>query len=116
MTDYTGTDIYCDLIIPRKIDIQVVKETDNILAFYHTKPYWPTHIVIIPKHHVDSFVTLDLKNSIATELLEAIQEIASSTTAKYGSSRILTNLGEYQDSKHLHFHISNGKPLMRFSA
>ena len=24
--------------------------------------------------------------------------------------RILTNLGEYQDSKHLHFHIASGDP------
>ncbi len=111
MTEYTGTDIYCDLIIPRKIDIQVVKETDNILAIYHTKPHWPTHIVIIPKQHIDSFVTLDLKNSIAIELLGVVQEIAASTTAEQGSSRILTNLGEYQDSKHLHFHVSSGKPL-----
>jgi len=25
--------------------------------------------------------------------------------------RILTNLGRYQDSKHLHFHINSGEPL-----
>jgi histidine triad (HIT) family protein len=24
---------------------------------------------------------------------------------------VLTNLGEYQDSKHLHFHVNSGEPL-----
>ena len=33
------------------------------------------------------------------------------TVAHPNSARILTNLGRYQDSKHLHFHISSGEPL-----
>ena len=111
MSGYNGTDIYCDLIVPRKIDMRVIRETDNVLAFYHTKPYWPLHIVIIPKYHIDSFVTLDLENNITIELMKTVQEIAASTNAHYGSSRILTNLGDYQDSKHLHFHVCSGKPI-----
>ena len=36
--------------------------------------------------------------------------IAGKVESEYGAARVLTNLGEYQDSKHLHFHISSGKP------
>lgn len=116
MQDYGGNDIYCDLIIPKRADgrgnkVRLVKETDNILAFYHTKPYWPTHIVVAPKQHVDSLLTLDVDSDIVKDLLKVVKEIAESIKNKHGSCRVLTNLGDYQDSKHLHVHISQGQPL-----
>jgi histidine triad (HIT) family protein len=109
MTNYTGNDIYCDLIIPRKLDITVVKETDNILAYHHTKPFWPVHIVATPKKHIASL--LELESDIAKELLSIVKEVAKNVTAENGAARVLTNLGEYQDSKHLHIHISSGEKL-----
>lgn len=109
MTGYTGSDIYCDLIIPRKVDIEVVKETDTILAYYHTKPFWPTHIVVVPKAHVDSL--LELESPLTEELLAVVQEVAREVKDREGAVRVQTNLGKYQDSKHLHVHVSSGKPL-----
>lgn len=109
MTNYKGNDIYCDLIIPRKVDATIIKETDNILAFYHTRPYWPIHIVVTTKEHVPSL--LELEEDLAGQLLSVVKEIASTVKEKEGACRVLTNLGEYQDSKHLHIHVSSGKPL-----
>lgn len=108
MPDYTGDDIYCDLIIPRKISIEVVKETHSVLAYHHTKPHWPVHIVVTPKKHVDSLLELD--EDLAIDLLKVVKDIAADIKLRYGACRVLTNLGEYQDSKHLHIHISSGKP------
>lgn len=110
MSEYVGSDIYCDLIIPRSIPIEVVRETENVLAYHHTKPRWPVHIVVTPKRHVDSLLTLGT-DTIARELLEVVQEAAAKVTKEQGACRVLTNLGEYQDSKHLHIHVSSGKPL-----
>ncbi|MEO8574469.1 MAG: HIT family hydrolase, partial [Pyrinomonadaceae bacterium] len=28
-----------------------------------------------------------------------------------GAARVMTNLGEYQDSKHLHFHVNSGERI-----
>lgn len=109
MTDYTGEDIYCDIIIPRKIDIEVVKETDNILAYYHTKPFWPVHIVVTPKRHVLSLLELD--DELALELLTVVKEVAAKVKEQNGAARVSTNLGEYQDSKHLHVHVNSGTAL-----
>ena len=36
---------------------------------------------------------------------------AAAVTAEHGACRVLTNLGRYQDSKHLHFHVNSGTPL-----
>jgi hypothetical protein len=37
--------------------------------------------------------------------------VAAQVVREHGACRVLTNLGAYQDSKHLHFHVSAGEPL-----
>ena len=112
LLNYQGNDIYCDLIIPRKIDIQVVKETENMLAYHHTRPYWPVHIVVTPKKHVASLLELvDESPAFVKEFLALVREIAAGVKEKENAARVLTNLGDYQDSKHLHVHIGSGQKL-----
>lgn len=114
MTEYTGNDIYCDLIIPRKRDIQVVTETEHVLAYYHTRPHWPVHIVVTCKQHVPSLLELD--EALGKELLGVVKTVAKRVRDEQGACRVLTNLGDYQDSKHLHIHIGSGEPLSKGEA
>src|SRR5207245_1837977 len=89
-----------------------IVETDNVLAFHHTCPYWPVHIVVIPKKHIPSLLTLEARdNDLLLELIATIKQIAAQVVSEHGGARVLTNLGQYQDSKHLHFHINYGEPL-----
>jgi len=112
MTFYQGTDIYCDPIIPKKVDLKIVRETDNILAYHHTKPHWPVHIVVTPKKHVASLLEMaDEPASLAEELFQVLSAVAKQVRDEEGACRIITNLGDYQDSKHLHLHVISGKPL-----
>ncbi len=39
------------------------------------------------------------------------QEVASMVTEDNVACRVITNIGDYQDSKHLHWHIVSGKLL-----
>ena len=39
------------------------------------------------------------------------QQIAAQVEREQGAARVLTNLGSYQDSKHLHVHVSSGDEL-----
>jgi histidine triad (HIT) family protein len=97
-------DFYCDEALSGRTPVDVVLETANVLAFHHTRPYWPVHIVVIPKQHIPSLVDLGHADESALhELLTVVRRIAA---------RVLTNLGEYQDSKHLHFHVNHGEPMV----
>lgn len=109
MSDYNGSDIYCDLIIPKKMAVKILHETEDVIAFYHNKPHWPTHIVVVPKKHIPSL--LELENELAAKLLAVVKEVTQKVKDEQGSCRVLTNLGDYQDSKHLHVHVSSGQPL-----
>lgn len=108
MTD----DFYCDEALSGRTPINKVLETDRVLAFHHTRPFWPVHIVIVPKRHIASLLTLEAgDDDLLIELFAVIKQIAAEVTREHGAARVLTNLGAYQDSKHLHFHISSGAPL-----
>jgi histidine triad (HIT) family protein len=110
--DYTGTDFYCDIALKGAVPLRKEYESDAVLAYHHTRPFWPVHIVVIPKKHIDSFVTLsDEDTPILLEMIAVMKMLAARVTAEHGAARILTNLGRYQDSKHLHFHVNSGEPL-----
>ena len=109
-------DFYCDEALSGRTDIVRVVETDNVLAFHHTRPFYPVHVVVIPKRHISSLLTLEQEDDgLVLELLNTVRRVAAQIVEKHGACRVLTNLGEYQDSKHLHWHVAFGPPLKHSS-
>ena len=102
-------DFYCDEVLSGKTSVEKVFETENVLAYHHTRPFWETHIVVIPKMHVDSLLTVE--KELLEELLDVVKTVAAKVMGETGAARVLTNLGHYQDSKHLHFHVSSGEKI-----
>jgi histidine triad (HIT) family protein len=104
-------DFYCEEVLSGRTPVAVVRETDEVLAYHHTHPSWPVHIVVIPKTHVPSLTDLgDAEPSILEDLMSVVRDVAAEVTDRHGAARVLTNLGDYQDSKHLHFHVNFGQP------
>lgn len=107
-------DFYCDFVLSEKLAVEKVRETENVLAFYHTKPNWTLHIVIIPKQHVTRLV--DLKNmNIIQEIFEIAKDIIKEKRLTENNYKIITNGGSFQDSQHLHFHLVSGEVKKSFS-
>ncbi|MAF64751.1 MAG: HIT family hydrolase [Planctomycetes bacterium] len=107
MTD----DFYCDEVLSGRTPVEVVWETDEVLAFHHTRPFWPVHVVVVPRRHVPSLTDLgEGGEELLAAVLAVVRRVAADIEARHGSCRVLTNLGDYQDSKHLHFHVSHGLP------
>lgn len=107
-------DFYCDEVLSGRTPVRKVLETERVLAYHHTQPFYPVHIVTIPKKHIPSLVTLEEEdNPLLIELMDIIKKVASQVTQEHGACRVITNLGNYQDSKHLHFHVVFGEPLKK---
>ena len=105
-------DFYCDEVLNNHTLVQKVYETDNVLAFHHTRPFWPVHIVVIPKKHITSLLDVTSEDMpLVTEMLTVIQKVSQQVVDQHGGAAIHTHLGQYQDSKHLHWHIHYGKPV-----
>lgn len=103
-------DWYCDFVLNKKLKVQKVKETENILAFHHTKPSYEFHVVIIPKKHIAKLTDLD-DLEIIKEIFGIAREIILEQGLNETNYRIITNGGSFQDSQHLHFHLVSGDKL-----
>ncbi len=109
---YVGEDFYCDVAIPDLGALDVVHDDDWIVAFHHTRPFWETHIVVVPKKHVASLTTVGKDDTdLMQRLFVVVQDIARAVEKRAGAASVVTNLGGYQDSKHLHVHIHSGGRL-----
>ena len=109
---YDGDDFYCDVALPNAADLDVVHDGAGVLAYHHTRPFWEVHIVVVPKRHVPSLTDPEgADDALVRELLTVVKDVAASVEAEHGAARVLTNLGAYQDSKHLHVHVSSGDQL-----
>ena len=103
-------DFYCEEVLSGRTPVEKVFESVTVLAYHHTRPFWPVHIVVIPKVHVGSQLNID-DNNLLIELMDAVRWVAAQVVDEHGAARVLTNLGRYQDSKHLHFHVLSGEQI-----
>lgn len=105
-------DFYCDKILSRALDVRIYLENDQVFAFHHSNPLWEQHVVLLPKKHLESLLSLEeADNELLLELMRTAKKIAGDFMARFGAARVYTNLGDYQSSKHLHWHIGCGKQL-----
>lgn len=104
-------DIYCEQIIPGKLKVVIVFETELVMAFHHTNPYWEQHVVIIPKAHIDSLSNYLNDDGLNRDFFKAIQFVTQMLESNFGGCRICSNVGNYQSSKHLHWYVHAGKRL-----
>lgn len=107
-------DFYCDFVLNEKVAVKKIYESDEVLAFFHTKPSYEFHAVVIPKRHVLNIMSVESGSvggqGLWVELLKGIQGVVGA--CKLETFRIISNSGEYQDSKHLHIHVIAGKKLV----
>ncbi len=102
----SSSDFYCDEVLSGRTRVDVISETANVIALNHTKPSYPIHIVVIPKKHIPSLTTADDEDwSAVVETLQVVRDVARDIEVEHGKCSIITNLGQYQESKHLHWHI-----------
>jgi histidine triad (HIT) family protein len=105
-------DFYCTEALSGRTPVRKVIETDDVLAFHHTRPFYPAHVVVIPKRHIGSLLTLEEEDDhLLLQLIGVIRRVAAEMLEAHGACRVITNLGEYQESKHLHWHVVSGEPL-----
>lgn len=105
------SDFYCERVLNGLEAVEVVFEDADVVAYHHTRPFFDAaHVVVVPKAHVSSLLDQSA-DSVLPPLLKVVRRVAAQVLDEHGSARVLTNLGEYQDSKHLHWHVYSGAEL-----
>ena len=104
--------LFCK-IIAGDIPSTKVYEDETIYAFRDIAPQAPTHILVIPKTHIDSCNGITAENSnVVAHIFEVIPQIAKAEKLTDGY-RVVSNCGAHagQTVHHLHFHILGGHQL-----
>lgn len=105
--------IFCK-IVAGEIPSKVVLDRGEVFAFRDLNPAAPTHILVVPRHHIRdvSELTGDHGNLLA-EIYTTAREIAESEGIDKSGYRIVANTGPNagQSVFHLHFHLLGGRRL-----
>lgn len=104
--------IFCK-IAGGEIETRLVYEDNDIVAFKDLNPQAPTHILIIPKKHIDA---LGAAGEEDAALLGKIQLAAAKIAKEQGLKdfRLVTNSGKGagQSVFHLHYHLMGGRRFL----
>ena len=104
--------IFCK-IISGEIPSNKVYEDELVYAFRDIAPMAPTHILVVPKAHIQDVNGITPENSsIVSHIFEIIPQLAAQEGLT-GGYRVVSNCGADagQTVPHLHFHILGGKQL-----
>ena len=104
--------LFCK-IIAGEIPSTKVYEDEIILAFRDIAPQAPTHVLVVPKAHIEDTNGITAENSaVIAHIFEVIPQIAKAEGLENGY-RVATNCGpdSGQTVPHLHFHILGGKQM-----
>ncbi len=104
--------LFCK-IIAGDIPSTKVYEDEKVLAFRDIAPQAPTHILVVPKEHIEDCNGITAENSaVVAHIFCVIPQIAKNEGLENGY-RVVSNCGADagQTVQHLHFHILGGKKL-----
>ncbi len=101
-------DFYCEEVLSGRTPVDVVGESERAIAFRHTKPAFPVHIVVISRRHLPEMTELEDWGTL-DDLIRLVREVAISVARERGGCRIVVNVGSYQRSGHLHWHVIAGE-------
>ncbi|NLF35157.1 MAG: histidine triad nucleotide-binding protein [Clostridiales bacterium] len=103
--------LFCK-IIASGIPSKKVYEDDLCYAFHDIAPQAPTHLLVIPKAHIQSVSQVDESNQATVgHLFAVIARLARELGLD--SYRVVSNIGAQagQSVFHLHFHVLAGRDM-----
>lgn len=91
------------------IPVQRLRETRNLIAFYHPQPTYQVHILLVPKKALASLSELNSADApFLVDLFQTVQDLVKELGLESGGYRLIVNGGQVQDVPQLHFHLVSG--------
>jgi histidine triad (HIT) family protein len=105
--------LFCK-IITRDVPASIVYEDQRVLAFNDINPQAPTHVLIIPRRHIDSLNEIGVEDDLLVgELVRRAAAIAKERGLSAGGYRMVfnTNRDAGQTVFHVHLHLVGGRSM-----
>ena len=101
-------------IINAEIPAEVVHQDDDAIVIRDINPQAPTHLLVIPKEHIESLDDASRKHEpLLGHLLRIAARMANAEGLTEGGYRTVINngAGAGQSVFHLHVHVLGGRPM-----
>ena len=105
--------LFCK-IIDRQIPASIVYEDDRVIAFNDINPQATTHVLVVPKRHIETLNVLEPgDDAIVGELVRRGAAIARDRGISEKGYRTVfnTNREAGQTVFHIHLHVIGGRPM-----
>jgi histidine triad (HIT) family protein len=105
--------VFCR-IVEREAPAEILRESDRVMAFRDIDPKAPTHILVIPKEHIESLHEIaDHHGDTLADIVQAATHLARAEGVAESGWRLVANVGDDagQSVYHLHFHLLGGRPM-----
>lgn len=98
--------------LSRVLPVKRLKETGKVIAFWHPKPTYEKHILIVPKKAINKFSSLSQKDiEYVNEIFLIAKDLVDSLGLENNGYTLLTNGDKKQEVNQLHFHLISGKRI-----
>lgn len=105
--------LFCQ-IAQHKIPSEIIYEDEEVIAFKDISPKAPVHILIVPKRHIESALTMEKEDcALVGKLIYRAGQIAREKGLKDKGFRLVFNTGKHsgQEIDHIHLHLLGGRKL-----
>lgn len=101
--------IFCK-IVNGELKSKPIYQSDSVMAINDINPVAENHVLIFPRHHIDSVLTVKKGDGeVLEEMFDAAQKLISER--KIEAFRLAFNGGRYQHIPHLHMHLVAGSTI-----
>ncbi len=105
--------LFCK-ILAGDIPSDEVASTANTYAFRDIQPTAPTHVLVIPREHIDNAAALTpVGGDLLAELVTTAQRVAQREGVAASGYRLVFNVGDdaLNSVPHLHLHVIGGRKM-----
>jgi histidine triad (HIT) family protein len=106
--------IFCK-IVNGEFGTEFVAENEHAVAFRDLHPQAPTHVLVVPRHHIPALRDFGPEHApILADVMALVVDVARQEgLLDAGGYRLVVNDGEDagQTVFHAHFHVMGGEPL-----
>jgi histidine triad (HIT) family protein len=105
--------IFCR-IVAGEVPADEVASSPLTFAFRDINPAMPSHVLVVPREHIESAATLGPDHAaLLAELFQTAQEVAAREDLEERGYRLVFNVGEdaLNSVPHLHLHVLGGRRM-----
>ena len=114
MAAVSGSDCIFCRIVAGELPADEVASSPLTFAFRDINPAMPSHVLVVPREHIESAATLEPDHAaLLAELFETAREVAAQEGLVERGYRLVLNVGEDAQNSvpHLHLHVLGGRPM-----